>query len=122
MSKILIVEDEPDMVTGLKDNFEFEGYEVQTASDGQSGLEQARKPECGQIKSLAGTRRRPRSGCGVHFTSRYGLLAVCSASKVKVVVVAAPWNVLPVESARLARKQSVSELEAFSVRSPACAP
>ena len=47
MSKILIVEDEPDMVVGLKDNFEFEGYEVATASDGQSGLEQARawKPD-----------------------------------------------------------------------------
>ena len=47
MSKILIVEDEPDMVAGLKDNFEFEGYEVVTASDGQAGLEQARamKPD-----------------------------------------------------------------------------
>ena len=31
MSKILIVEDEPDMVLGLKDNFEFEGYEVTSA-------------------------------------------------------------------------------------------
>jgi DNA-binding response OmpR family regulator len=47
MSKILIVEDEPDMVLGLKDNFEFEGYEVLTATDGQSGLERARsqKPD-----------------------------------------------------------------------------
>jgi two-component system alkaline phosphatase synthesis response regulator PhoP len=47
MSKILIVEDEPDMVLGLKDNFEFEGYEVITAGDGQAGLEQARalKPD-----------------------------------------------------------------------------
>src|SRR5262249_37304441 len=47
MSKILIVEDEPDMVLGLKDNFEFEGYEVLTASDGQAGLERARaaKPD-----------------------------------------------------------------------------
>jgi two-component system alkaline phosphatase synthesis response regulator PhoP len=44
---ILIVEDEPDMVLGLKDNFEFEGYEVVTAGDGQSGLERARtqKPD-----------------------------------------------------------------------------
>jgi two-component system alkaline phosphatase synthesis response regulator PhoP len=41
--RILIVEDEPDMVLGLKDNFEFEGYEVLTASDGASGLERARK-------------------------------------------------------------------------------
>jgi len=47
MSKILIVEDEPDMVLGLKDNFEFEGYEVATATDGQAGLERARalKPD-----------------------------------------------------------------------------
>jgi DNA-binding response OmpR family regulator len=47
VSKILIVEDEPDMVLGLKDNFEFEGYEVLTASDGASGLERARtqKPD-----------------------------------------------------------------------------
>jgi CheY-like chemotaxis protein len=47
MSKILIVEDEPDMVVGLKDNFEFEGYEVATASDGESGLDAARalKPD-----------------------------------------------------------------------------
>ena len=47
MSKILIVEDEPDMVLGLKDNFEFEGYEVTTATDGQAGLERARalKPD-----------------------------------------------------------------------------
>ena len=47
MAKILIVEDEPDMVLGLKDNFEFEGYEVLTASDGATGLERARavKPD-----------------------------------------------------------------------------
>jgi DNA-binding response OmpR family regulator len=47
VSKILIIEDEPDMVLGLKDNFEFEGYEVATASDGASGLERARsvKPD-----------------------------------------------------------------------------
>ena len=46
-SRILVVEDEPDMVLGLKDNFEFEGYEVVTASDGVTGLERARatKPD-----------------------------------------------------------------------------
>ncbi|MET0555163.1 MAG: response regulator transcription factor [Vicinamibacteria bacterium] len=45
--KILIVEDEPDMVLGLRDNFEFEGYLVVTASDGVAGLEKARaeKPD-----------------------------------------------------------------------------
>ena len=38
MSKILIVEDEPNMRLGLKDNLEFEGYEVDFAEDGQTGL------------------------------------------------------------------------------------
>ncbi len=38
MEKILIVEDEPDMVLGLKDNLEFEGYEVDVAMDGEDGL------------------------------------------------------------------------------------
>ncbi|MFZ0287383.1 MAG: response regulator transcription factor [Terriglobales bacterium] len=41
MAKILIVEDEPNMVAGLKDNFEFEGYQVLTAPDGVAGLERA---------------------------------------------------------------------------------
>jgi len=39
MVKILIVEDEPNMRMGLKDNLEFEGYEVDYAEDGQTGLE-----------------------------------------------------------------------------------
>ncbi|MEM6523304.1 MAG: response regulator transcription factor [Bacteroidota bacterium] len=39
MYKILIVEDEPAMQLGLKDNLEFEGYTVDTASEGDSGLE-----------------------------------------------------------------------------------
>jgi two-component system alkaline phosphatase synthesis response regulator PhoP len=41
MARILIVEDEPNMVAGLRDNFEFEGYQVITAGDGVSGLERA---------------------------------------------------------------------------------
>src|ERR1700683_1512170 len=41
MAKILIVEDEPNMVAGLRDNFEFEGYQVLTAADGVAGLERA---------------------------------------------------------------------------------
>jgi two-component system alkaline phosphatase synthesis response regulator PhoP len=41
MPKILIVEDEPGMVAGLRDNFEFEGYQVLSAVDGVSGLERA---------------------------------------------------------------------------------
>ena len=38
MSRILIVEDEPNMRMGLKDNLEFEGYEVEFAEDGKAGL------------------------------------------------------------------------------------
>jgi two-component system alkaline phosphatase synthesis response regulator PhoP len=40
-AKILVVEDEPNMVVGLRDNFEFEGYEVITAGDGVEGLKRA---------------------------------------------------------------------------------
>jgi DNA-binding response OmpR family regulator len=38
MPKILIVEDEPEMLRGLRDNLEFENYEVDSAGDGQTGL------------------------------------------------------------------------------------
>ncbi len=38
MAKILIVEDEPDMVEGLRDNLVYEGYDVVSAGDGETGL------------------------------------------------------------------------------------
>ncbi|MDT3694786.1 MAG: response regulator transcription factor [Ignavibacterium sp.] len=38
MPKILVVDDEQNMRTGLKDNLEFEGYDVDTANDGDEGL------------------------------------------------------------------------------------
>ena len=38
MTSILIIEDEPSMQLGLKDNLELERYEVDIASDGESGL------------------------------------------------------------------------------------
>lgn len=38
MSSILIIEDEPAMQLGLKDNLELEDYQVDIASDGESGL------------------------------------------------------------------------------------
>src|SRR6202007_1649792 len=40
-TKVLIVEDEPAMVAGLRDNFEYEGYEVISAVDGVEGLDRA---------------------------------------------------------------------------------
>jgi len=41
METILIVEDDPTMLRGLKDNFEYAGYKVLTAADGESGLNTA---------------------------------------------------------------------------------
>jgi len=38
MKKILVIEDEPQMRLGLRDNLELEGYEVETAADGDEGL------------------------------------------------------------------------------------
>lgn len=41
METVLIVEDDPTMLRGLKDNFEFKGYRVVTAADGEDGLNAA---------------------------------------------------------------------------------
>jgi DNA-binding response OmpR family regulator len=38
---VLIIEDDPTMLIGLKDNFEFKGYKVLTAADGEKGLKAA---------------------------------------------------------------------------------
>jgi DNA-binding response OmpR family regulator len=43
MATILIVEDEPSMQIGLKDNLEIEGYSVALASDGEEGLAKIKK-------------------------------------------------------------------------------
>jgi DNA-binding response OmpR family regulator len=43
MSRILIVEDEPSMRMGLEDNLDFEGYDIDSASDGKSGLDKILK-------------------------------------------------------------------------------
>ena len=41
MVKVLIIEDEPNMILGLKDSCEYEGYEVSVARDGKEGLQKA---------------------------------------------------------------------------------
>jgi two-component system alkaline phosphatase synthesis response regulator PhoP len=48
VKKVLIIEDEPGIMLGLRDEFESEGYEVLTAEDGEKGLKIARqqKPDC----------------------------------------------------------------------------
>lgn len=43
LAKVLIIEDERDLVTGLKDNFQYEGYQVCAAYDGESGMESVRR-------------------------------------------------------------------------------
>lgn len=42
IAKILIIDDEPNMIRGLSDNLLFEGYEVSIAADGVSGLDKIR--------------------------------------------------------------------------------
>ena len=41
METVLIIEDDATMLRGLKDNFEFKGYNVITACDGEAGLDAA---------------------------------------------------------------------------------
>ena len=43
MSRILLIEDNADLAFGLRNNLEIEGYEVEVAGDGSSGLERARR-------------------------------------------------------------------------------
>ncbi len=38
MKTVVIVEDDPAMLRGLRDNFEFRGYQVHAAEDGEAGL------------------------------------------------------------------------------------
>jgi two-component system, OmpR family, alkaline phosphatase synthesis response regulator PhoP len=42
-TKLLVIEDNPDLAFGLRNNFEIEGYEVEVADDGLVGLERARR-------------------------------------------------------------------------------
>lgn len=41
METVLIIEDDSTMLRGLKDNFEYSGYNVMTAADGEAGLNAA---------------------------------------------------------------------------------
>lgn len=41
MKRILLIEDDAELLDGLRDNLEVEGYEVITATDGEEGLAQA---------------------------------------------------------------------------------
>ncbi len=43
MARIVIIEDEPELAMGLRDNLEFEGHQVVHAPDGESGLRLVRQ-------------------------------------------------------------------------------
>jgi DNA-binding response OmpR family regulator len=47
MTTVLAIEDDPAILRGLSDNLQFEGYEVITAADGETGynLQRQRKPD-----------------------------------------------------------------------------
>ena len=43
MARILVVEDEPDLLLGLEDDLKLEGYEVEVARDGEAASRRARE-------------------------------------------------------------------------------
>ena len=43
MARILVVEDDPDIALGLEDDLRAEGYQVEVAADGETGLRAARR-------------------------------------------------------------------------------
>ena len=43
MARILIVDDEPSIVLAVRDELLFEGFEVESASDGPTGVQKARE-------------------------------------------------------------------------------
>ncbi len=49
MKSILIIEDDPALLTGLTDNFRSRGYEVTTASEGKKALHHASTGKCDVI-------------------------------------------------------------------------
>ena len=68
MPRILIVDDEPEMVRGLEDNLRFEGYQTLSATDGRRGLVL-------REAATAGWRASTPSPWQLH---RAGMLAVCT--------------------------------------------
>lgn len=47
--RILVIEDDPSIILGLRMNLEAEGYSVEVAMDGETGLHQARREEADLI-------------------------------------------------------------------------
>lgn len=65
MSVVLIVEDEQHIADGLKFNLEAEGYDVETAPDGETALELlAKNPKRSQTIQAIRRRRARRDVAG----------------------------------------------------------
>ena len=45
MTRVLVIEDNPDLAYGLRNNLEIEGYDVEVVADGAKGLARARSAE-----------------------------------------------------------------------------
>ena len=58
--KILIADDEPDILEIIQFNLQQEGYEVITAKNGDEALEKAKKNGVGVRERIAGERQRKR--------------------------------------------------------------
>jgi DNA-binding response OmpR family regulator len=56
MRRILVVEDNPDLAFGLRNNLEIEGYEVSVAHDGTTALSLAEEAKPDLIIRISGFR------------------------------------------------------------------
>jgi DNA-binding response OmpR family regulator len=67
MARIVIIEDEPDLALGLRDNLEFEQHEVAHAATGEQGLELVRErpptSSCWTSACPTSTGSRSAGGC-----------------------------------------------------------
>ena len=62
MSRVLVVEDNPDLAFGLRNNLEIEGYEVLVAGDGPTGLTRARDWVPDLVAKATATARMMKEG------------------------------------------------------------
>ena len=49
MTRVLVIEDNPDLAYGLRNNLEIEGYDVEVVADGAKGLARARGGDLGVV-------------------------------------------------------------------------
>src|SRR6266581_1657826 len=76
--RILVIEDNPDLAYGLRNNLEIEGYEVEVAKDGARGLTRAKTAKPDLILTARGEEadkvRGLRLGADDYVTKPFGVL------------------------------------------------